>query len=98
MADTDMPKPDHEAYVQSLASEATEIAIALREVDPKRTADHLTAICTRHPQRAAHLLMTLAAWVDVEGPTSALSERAAAIAEGHIQTAARRSVLGTAVA
>ncbi|MGW6698812.1 hypothetical protein [Nocardia sp. NPDC055049] len=98
MADTKMPELDHEAYCQSLASEAVEIAIALREVDPNRTAAHLTAICARHPQRAAHLLMTLAAWVDVEGSTSVLSERAAGIAEGHIQATARRSVLGTAVA
>lgn len=89
---------DHQDYVNGLANEAVEIAIALREVDPKRTADHLTAICARHPQRAAHLLMTLAAWVDVEGPTSVLSERAAGIAESHIQATARRSVLGTAVA
>lgn len=90
---------DHVDYVNGLAHEAIQIATAMREVDPVRIANHVTAICKRNPERAAHLLMTLATWVDVEGPISALTDRAAAVAEGRIQAQARRGVVtGSAVA
>ncbi|NEW49379.1 hypothetical protein GV792_04885 [Nocardia cyriacigeorgica] len=94
-----MPDLNHQDYVDSIAGEAIQIAAAMRDDDPKRTADHLTAVCTRNPQRAAHLIMALATWVDIEGPMSALTGRAAAIAESRIQAQARRGVItGSAVA
>lgn len=85
-----MTEITHDEYVDGLASEALQVCAWMREVHPDRTQTHLTAIAARNPRRAAQLLMVLATWVDYEGPTSALTRRAAAVAEGRAQAEARR--------
>lgn len=86
-----MTELTHEDYVAGLATEALQVCEWMRDVHPDRTQTHLTAVAARNPRRAAQLMMVLATWVDYEGPTSALTRRAAAVAEGRAQADARRA-------
>ncbi|WP_280441053.1 hypothetical protein [Nocardia brasiliensis] len=76
-----------------LAREALSICAAVRELGPVQTYHHLTYACQRDPERMAQLLMCLAAWVDFDGPTSALVRRAEAIVESRVQAAEARAAI-----
>ncbi|WP_433660766.1 hypothetical protein ACQPW1_00305 [Nocardia sp. CA-128927] len=75
-----------------LAAEALSICAAVRELGPAETYRTLTLACQRDPERMAQVAMTLATWVDYDGPTSALIKRAEAIVESRIDAA--RAVSG----
>lgn len=77
-------KASAEDYLGATADEALVICMAMREDDPHRTLSHLSYLCGRHPDHAARIMMILATWVDVDGPLSALTDRAAAVAAGNL--------------
>lgn len=65
------PDPD----LDNVASIAIGITEKIREHDPRRLFDELTALCRRHPAKAAQLIMTFAAWFDPLVPTHTLWAR-----------------------
>ncbi|MEU6582842.1 hypothetical protein [Nocardia sp. NPDC046763] len=68
-----------------LAAEALLICESVRELAPIAVYRDLTRVCAKDPERAAQLLMCLAAWVDFEGPTSRLTARAEAIVDSRLR-------------
>lgn len=72
-----------------LAAEALSLAADIREEYPQEVYNRLALRCARDPERMAQVLMTLAAWVDFDGPTSALGDRAAQISDNRIRAASR---------
>lgn len=63
----------------AIAKNALEICSQVRELGPLSVYRNLALECVREPERMAQTMMCLAAWVDVDSPTSALIERAEAI-------------------
>lgn len=68
-----------------IAAKALEICTAVRELGPLSTYRSLAVQCVREPERMAQTMMCLAAWVDVESPTSALVKRAEAITRDRVE-------------
>ena len=68
-----------------IAERALRACMEVREFGPLSVYRRLATECVREPERMAQVLMCLAAWVDVESPTSALVERAEAITRGRVE-------------
>ncbi|WP_159840164.1 hypothetical protein [Nocardia sp. CY41] len=71
-----------------LADGAIALCEQVRDVEPAVTFAELADRCVRDPQRMAQLLMCLAVWVDIDGPASALTARAEAVARGRVRRSA----------
>lgn len=71
-----------------LAGAAIALCEQVRDLEPEATFVELTKRCAKDPQRMAQVLMCLAIWVDIEGPASALTDRAEAVARGHVRRSA----------
>ncbi len=66
-----------------LADAALGLADEVREVDPHALYRRLAYMSARDPERAAQLLMTLAAFVDLDAPLSVLISRVEVITAMH---------------
>ncbi|KZM68096.1 hypothetical protein [Nocardia terpenica] len=71
------------------ASDALELCERVRELAPLDTFRHVARQCVRDPERMAQLIMTLAAFVDIQVPISVLRAQVDAIVESRVQSAAR---------
>lgn len=69
----------------AIAARALGVCMEVREFGPLSVYRRLAAQCAREPEQMAQVLMCLAAWVDVESPTSALVERAEAITRSRVE-------------
>lgn len=72
-----------------LAAEALSVCADVREESPQEVYTRLALRCAHDPERMAQVLMTLAAWVDFDGPTSALGDRVASIVDSRVRAAPR---------
>ncbi|ETZ58006.1 hypothetical protein GBQ45_03420 [Mycobacterium avium subsp. hominissuis] len=65
------PDPD----LDQVASIAVGVAEKIRDDDRRLLFDQLTDLCRWHPAKAAQLIMTFAAWFDLDVPVQALWAR-----------------------
>lgn len=65
--------------VESVAQDAHNLCLALREIDPEELLADIARMCARSPRRAAQVFLALAAWVDPEESLSVRGERVEAI-------------------
>lgn len=77
----------HYVNPDEVAAYALQVCSDVREVDPGRVYAGLVARCSREPERMAQVLVALAAWVDYDGPISALADRAEAITQSRTEAA-----------
>lgn len=74
--------------LNNVADIAVGIAEKIRDHDPRRLFDELTALCRWHPAKAAQLIMTFAAWFDPDVPVQTLWQRVDAITADRTRGAA----------
>jgi hypothetical protein len=70
-----------EQDMDALAEYSYSIAEKLRDEDPHRLFEELTALAQWHPAKAAQVVMTLAAWFDPNVTTALLWNRVEGITE-----------------
>lgn len=76
------PLPSPDMYCEDdLWDAANAMTVLVREEDPQAVFSGIAQLCATEPLKVAQVVLTLAAWVNVDEPMSAWSARVAAIAK-----------------
>jgi hypothetical protein len=71
----------YEQDLDRVSSIAMDMAVRVREEDPRRLFDEFTSLCEWHPVKAAQLMQCFAAFTDPDAPMGELTSRVYAITE-----------------
>jgi len=74
----------YDTDLDRVASIAIDLAVRVREEDPRRLFDEFANLCERHPVKAAQLLSCFAAFMDPDTTTGVLTRRVQAITDARL--------------